>query len=205
MTTRARITPRGPYFWAGLLLGSYGLVGGLALSGAVNTTAALLLMVAPAGLLIPLFKSATRTVDEGGTACLARGQAQKRYVKRVMIFTSLYLLALAGMTFAEKEFVLAEPVRAVLAILPGLAIIGVFWSIGRLIVEEQDEFLRMLTIRQSLWATGFAMSAASVWGFLESADIVVHLDAYWWAVAWFFGLFVGAVANRIQYGVWGAA
>ena len=40
---------------------------------------------------------------------------------------------------------------------------------------------------------------------LEAADLVMHVDAYWWPVAWFLGLFIGAVANRIEYGTWGAA
>ena len=62
----------------------------------------------------------------------------------------------------------------------------------------------MLVVRQSLIATGLALSAATVWGFLESADVAPHLDAYWVAVAWFLGLFVGGLSNRIEYGSWGA-
>ena len=38
--------------------------------------------------------------------------------------------------------------------MPGLAICGVFWAIGRLIVDEKDEFIRMLIVRQTLIATG---------------------------------------------------
>ena len=195
---------RGPFFWAGLILGAYGAIGGLALSDAIDSTTALLLMIAPTALAIPMFKAASRRVEAGGAACVGKGQAQKRYVKRVLLFTSLYLLSFAVMTFVEASGTQPTALRAVLAVLPGLAIIGVFWAVGRLIVEEQDEFLRMLTIRQSLIATGVALSAASVWGFLEAADLVPHLDAYWVAVAWFVGLFVGAVVNRIEYGTWGA-
>nr|WP_137677159.1 hypothetical protein [Parerythrobacter lutipelagi] len=196
---------RSPFFYAGLILFAYAIIIALASTDAINSVTALILMVAPLGLVWPMMKAATRRIDSGGPGCFAKGEAQKRYMKRVAISTSLYLIALAAMTFGEKQYELTEPVRVVLATLPGLAIVGVFWAVGRLIIEEQDEFIRMLVIRQALIATGFAMSAASVWGFLETADIVVHLDAYWWAVVWFFGLFVGAVMNRIQYGTWGAA
>jgi hypothetical protein len=71
-------------------------------------------------------------------------------------------------------------------------------------LEEQDEFMRMLIIRQSLIASALALSCASIWGFLEAADLVMHIDAYWFAIVWFFGLAVGSVFNRIQFGTWGA-
>lgn len=194
---------RSPFFYAGMMLASYGCIAALAMTGAIEGKAVLLLlMIAPMGLMIPMMKAANRRVDDG--PCGGKGAAQKRYIKRVMLFTSLYLIVLALFVSVEANGNVPEALRVVLGVLPGLAIIGVFWAVGRLIIEEQDEFMRMLVIRQSLVATGFALSLASVWGFLESADIVIHLDAYWWAVAWFFGLFVGAVWNRVEYGTWGA-
>lgn len=206
MTREHSSDPKGrsPFFYGGMMLAAYGVIIALASTDAINSATALILMVAPLGLVIPMMKAATRRIDASDTACMGKGAAQKRYIKRVALFTSLYLIALALMTFVDKTYDPIEAVRVILATLPGLAIIGVFWAIGRLIVEEQDEFMRMLIIRQSLVATGFALSAASVWGFLETANIVIHLDAYWWAVAWFFGLFLGAIWNRIEYGTWGA-
>lgn len=193
---------RSPWFWAGLMLGAYGLVGGLALSGAIEGPAIIILMVLPFGLVFPMIQAANRRAD--GLSCIGKGEAQRRYIKRVAVSTSLYLASFALMTFTNASGDPPFALRAFLAVLPGLAIIGIFWAIGRLIIEEQDEFMRMLIIRQSLVATGFALSAASIWGFLEAADVVPHLDAYWVAVAWFGGLGIGAVINRIQYGTWGA-
>lgn len=195
-------TGRGPWFWAGLMLGAYGAIAGLALSGAIERTVILILMIAPLGLTIPIMKAANRRAN--GTACGVKGSAQRRYIKRVAVSTSFYLAAFALMTFTIAGGDPPWELRAFLAVLPGLAIIGIFWAIARLIIEEQDEFMRMLIVRQSLVATGFALSAASIWGFLEAADVVPHLDAYWVAVAWFFGLGLGAIMNRIQYGTWGA-
>jgi hypothetical protein len=88
----------------------------------------------------------------------------------------------------------------VLAILPGLSVAGIFWAVGKLLVEETDEYLRMLLVRQTLVATAFALSLATVWGFLENFDLVPHVDAYYIAILWFAGLGVGALYNRITLG-----
>ena len=61
----------------------------------------------------------------------------------------------------------------------------------------------MLVVRQALIATAIALSLASTWGFLESFELVGHVHAYWWPIAWFFGLGVGAIANKIQHGAAG--
>lgn len=86
----------------------------------------------------------------------------------------------------------------VLALLPGLSIAGVFWAIGRLLVEERDEYLRMLMVRQSLVATGFTLSVVTMWGFLENFDLVPHVDAFYIAVLWFGGLALGSCVNAFM-------
>lgn len=196
---------RGPLFWGGLMLLSFALVAVLGISGAIEGGALYVLVIAPFLLVFPMIGAANRRSDAGAGGCMGKGEAQRRYKKRLAVFSFLYLVVLGVMTFVLTGEDPHPAVRTFLALLPGLAVIGVFWSIGRLMVEEEDEFLRMLIIRQSVIATGLALSAATVWGFLESAEVVAHLDAYWWAVAWFFGLGVGAAANRLQYGAWGAA
>ncbi len=201
-TLKAPQSGRGPMVYVGIMFAAIGTVIALAATGAINGPTALVLMIAPLWLIIPAIKAANRKAN---ASCGGKGVANRRYLRRIAMFTSFYLATLALMTFVSKSYDPSLELRTLLAILPGLAIAGMFWAIGRLIIEQTDEFIRMLTIRQSLWATGFALSAASVWGFLEQADIVIHVDAYWWAVWWFFGLGVGAIANRIQYGTWGAA
>lgn len=202
--TRPGVLGRGPLFWGGLMLASYLLVAALGVTGAVDGPTLYLLVIAPFSLVIPTITAANRRSEARAAGCAGKGEAQRRYMKRVAVFTFLYMVVLGIMTFTLKQGDVHPALRTFLALLPGLAIIGIFWSIGRLIVEEKDEFLRMLVIRQSLIATGFAMCAASVWGFLEVAEVVPHLDAYLWAVAWFFGLGIGAVANRLRYETWGA-
>ena len=203
-TGKGRSTGHHPWFWGGLMLLAMGGIAVLAITDAIEGPALLILMVlVPGGLMIPTFRAATRMVDDGD--CHAtKGVAQRRYLRRIAIFTSAYLIAMAGMVWASNEEGVSQGLRALLAIPPALGVIGVFWAIGRLMVEEQDEFIRMLVIRQSLIATGLSLSAAALWGFLETAQVVPHLDAFWWPVLWFVGLAIGAVSNRIQYGAWGA-
>lgn len=129
--------------------------------------------------------------------------AQRRYIQRTLLFSGLYVLSLFVAVFLHSRDMMEGPLAYPLAVLPGLCIAGVFLAIGRLIVEEQDEFIRMLIIRQSLIATGFALSISTVYGFLNSFELAPHIDAYWTTILWFAGLGVGAVANKLQYGAWG--
>ena len=197
---------RGPIFWLAMTFATTATIAGLALTNAIdNKAAVMILMLVPIASMVALFRSMLNNNAAKEGNCVNKGQAQRRYIKRVAMCTSLYLATFAAMTFMDELFEVPQAVRFIIASLPGFAVIGIFWAIGRLIVEETDEFIRMLTIRQTLVASALSLSAASIWGFLEAADLVMHVDAYWWPVAWFLGLFVGAVANRIEYGTWGAA
>ncbi|MGB3471724.1 MAG: hypothetical protein WBA51_12960 [Erythrobacter sp.] len=184
---------------------STALVLTLAFTEAVENRAALMLLTAiPCALAMMMLRAGYKSADGPSDGCAPGGEAQKRYIKRTAISTSLYLIAFAVLMLAEREWDVSQRVLMVLSVLPGLGIVGVFWAIARLIVEETDEFMRMLVVRQALIASGFALSLASVWGFMESADVVPHIDAYYWAVAFFIGLIIGAVVNRIEHGTWGA-
>jgi len=195
---------RGPMFWIGLTFGTTGAVIGLLLSGAIEGKGvAFTLLIVPIACMFAAFLAMLNKNEAGEGDCINKGEAQRIYIKRVAFFTSLYLASFAALTFIEKLGDLPYAVRIAMGVLPGLAMTGFFWSIGRLIVEEADEFMRMLLIRQTLVASALAMSAASVWGMLESAELVPHVDAYWYAIIWFAGLALGSVINRITYGTWG--
>ena len=131
---------------------------------------------------------------------MIKSVAHRRYLVRMALFMGSYLLILFGVATRFHNGGVGTAEAYILGILPALPIIGVFWSIGRLLVEESDEFLRMLMIRQTLWASGFALSIATVWGFLESFDMVGHVEAFYVAVLWFGGLGLGALANRLTFG-----
>ena len=119
---------------------------------------------------------------------------------RVVWLSLLYALFLVGAVYGFKNHLLSGITAYVAAILPALPIIGMFAAIGRYLVDEQDEYVRMLMVRQTLWASGFALSVATVWGFLENFDLVGHVESYYIAVLWFGGLGLGACINRLTLG-----
>ena len=129
---------------------------------------------------------------------MSRGQALRRYNRSVIILSIFYVALLFTAEAAIGRYGLAGPIAYLVAILPALPIIGIFAVIGRYLVEESDEYLRMLTVRQTLVASGFALTIATAWGFLESFDLAGHFDAYWVAVIWFLGLGVGSCVNKIM-------
>jgi len=127
---------------------------------------------------------------------VARQRAYKRYNRTVIVLSLVYVALLFAAHAAIGRGHLAGALAYVVAVLPALPIIGIFAAIGRYLVEETDEYIRFLTVRQTLIACGLALSFATAWGFLESFDLVPHFDAYWIAVIWFAGLGLGACINK---------
>lgn len=168
-------------------------------SGIKDPLIANLLMASPMVFIIKAGLNAMANAGKHGQV----GSPMRNYLKRMLIFTVAYVGSLFGAVMLIEDGAAITPLSVAIAIVPGLAVVGYFWTIGRFIVEVKDEFIRMLIIRQSLIATGISLSAASVWGFLENFDQVPHLDAYWWPIAWFFGWGIGAIANKITYGTAG--
>ena len=131
---------------------------------------------------------------------MSSSPAIKRYNQRVLGLSALYAGLLIGAGYLFRQHDVTGPAAYVVAVLPALPIVGIFVAIGRYLHEESDEYLRMLMIRQTLWASGFALSLATIWGFLESFDLVGHIESYYVAVLWFGGLGLGACANRLTVG-----
>lgn len=130
----------------------------------------------------------------------SKSQAGKRYNRRVIILSIAYAVLLFAAVYGFKHDLLSGAPAYAAAVLPALPIIGVFAAIGLYLIEEQDEYVRMLMVRQTLWASGFALSLATVWGFLESFELVGHIESYYVAILWFGGLGLGACANRLTIG-----
>ena len=134
-----------------------------------------------------------------------RSPATRRYLIRVAVLMTLYLISL----FAAVRLFRADAVHGIaayaLAILPALPIIGVFWAVMRLLVEETDEFIRLLHVRQSLIATGFCLTIVTIWEFLQNFDLVPPGNGgFGAAMFWFIGLGVGAVYNKLTIGTTGS-
>ena len=114
-----------------------------------------------------------------------------------MVLSLIYVALLFAAETLIRRGHLTGPLAYVVAVLPALPIIGIFAAIGRYLVEETDEYIRFLTVRQTLIACGLALSFATAWGFLESFGLAPHFDTYWIAVIWFAGLGLGACINKL--------
>ena len=73
--------------------------------------------------------------------------ATRRYNIRVIGLSLLYGVFLLPAVYAFKHHLVSGVFAWIAAILPALPIIGVFAAIGLYLVEEKDEYQRMLTVR----------------------------------------------------------
>jgi hypothetical protein len=128
---------------------------------------------------------------------------RRRYLERLGTAMAIYVLSLFAAKYLISRNLVGGPVVWILGLIPGLAVVGGFYAIAMLIIEQKDEFIRMLIVRQTLIGTAVALSLSTVWGFLENFGLVAHVDAYWIAIIWFLGFGLGGFVNRITHGAWG--
>ena len=127
----------------------------------------------------------------------------RRYMARITIAMTIYIMGLFAANYLIDNELVSGPLAWTVALIPGLAIASVFFTVGMLILEQKDEFIRMLLIRQNLIATTLVMSIVVIWGFLEGFGLVEHVAGYGIVMLWAFGMLIGAVSNRLTHGSWG--
>jgi hypothetical protein len=133
-----------------------------------------------------------------------KSPAIRRYLIRLAVLMTIYFIALFVAVRLFKSGGVSGPLAWPLAIAPALPIIGVFWAVMRLLVEEPDEFIRLLHVRQSLVATGFCLTVMTIWEFLQNFELVPPGNGgFGAAFFWFVGLGFGAVYNKITLGTSG--
>jgi len=128
---------------------------------------------------------------------LGMNAAQRRYNGRVILAALAYGVLLIGEQYTLRHGHVSAAAGYALAILPSLPIIAIFVLMGRYLVEEQDEYLRMRVIRQMLWATALTLTGTTLWGFLEDAGLP-HLPMFYVSVIWFCGLGVGGCIMNLR-------
>ena len=132
---------------------------------------------------------------------MSQSPAVRRYLVRLFVLMTIYLVVLFAAVWTFRHGpplgLLAWP----LAIAPALPIVGVFWAVMRLLVEEKDEYLRMLFVRQALIATAFCLTVTTIWEFLQNFDLVpAGNGGFGAAFFWFVGVGIGGIANKLTFG-----
>ena len=121
--------------------------------------------------------------------------ANRRYVVRTMAFMSGYVAINVAAIFGAFDDI-ASPVAAwALALSVSAPVVGQIWATLSL-MRESDEFVRAVTAKQFILASGLAMAIASVWGFGESYADAYHIPA--WIIYPLFWLCFGLVAPFVR-------
>lgn len=134
-----------------------------------------------------------------------RNPAYKRYIRRMAVLSIVYICAVVLASSLIPDDAPPAPLNIAIALIPGIAVLGVIWAMGRLLSELDDEYLRMLEVRKFIVATGLALAVASVWGLLELMTTVPRLPVFYIFPLWCLGLAVGSLVNKLTLGDAGCA
>lgn len=128
---------------------------------------------------------------------MSHSPAIRRYLGRLSGFMLVYFVLIFATGYVFRHMPPQKPLAFVVAALPALPILGVFWTIFRLLVEETDEYLRMLFVKQALFATAFCLTIMTVWEFLQNYDVVpAGHGGFGAAFFWFVGLGLGGAWHQ---------
>ena len=181
--------PARPGMWAGLMLGSAGIIFGLKATGAIDPTTAYILAIVPMALMFATFRAASGA--RAATSSCTANRASARYLTGIMTTSVAYVLGLGLAMWVFRNLDPSTGVTWLLAMLPILPILAMIYVMGRYIVEEQDEYLRHRAIMASLVGLGFVLAIGSFWGFLETFELVPHVPGWWAVPIWAMGMGLG--------------
>ena len=79
-----------------------------------------------------------------------KSPAIRSYLLRLIVLMTIYMITLFTAVTMFNTGAVSGIAAYALAIAPALPIIGVFWAVMRLLIEEPDEFIKLLHVRQCL-------------------------------------------------------
>jgi hypothetical protein len=128
-----------------------------------------------------------------------RSPAMRNYLRRLAGFMMVYVVLIFAVGFTFRTNPPTGALAWIVAVLPALPILGVFWTIFRLLAEETDEYMRMMFVRQALFATAFCLSVMTVWEFLQNYEVLpAGNGGFGAAFLWFVGLGIGGIWNALS-------
>jgi hypothetical protein len=111
--------------------------------------------------------------------CLPNNQASKRYNKRYLIATPLYVVLLFLAVYILRHDHPSRPLAIVIAVLPTIPLVAMIAIAGLYLKEETDEFQRSIFQQSLLWSIGLVLVITSIWGLLEMIADAPHLPIFY--------------------------
>ena len=183
-----------PFFWAGIFaLCMTGIAAG-EISGVIQFPWNLPLMALASLTLFPMAKSANVIAAAAGV----QSAAARAYNRRMMIWSFAYVIALGVSITVKNQMEPTGPLLWVIAVLPSLPVLYLFWAVARYFVEETDEYLRQRQMEANIFAMGFLLSVATIWGFLEMFGVAPHVPGWAAVPVWAIGLGIGPVWRKVR-------
>jgi hypothetical protein len=176
---------------AAYLVATFGS-GALLKTGIVPGWPGIALFLASFLLLFPLVRAAERAQ----AACGFASKAMRAYNRRVLVAGITYVVVLFGGMGVARYYDPPTFARVILAIAAALPVLFIIRAMALLLREETDEYLRMRLVEQSLIATGFLLTVATLYGFLNAFDLAPPIDAWAAVPLWAVGLAVGRLFRK---------
>lgn len=120
---------------------------------------------------------------------MSTNSARRRYQLRFWPIMAAYVAAVLSVTWLFNNQPPEGPIKFVIASLPALPILGIFFVMARYLIEETDEFLRLRQTIALLVGIGLTLSFCAIWGFLEIYKLVPTIGLF--NVVWGYFLTMG--------------
>ena len=126
----------------------------------------------------------------GMAICGMSTPASKRYQRRVIVTTTLYVVVLVSAMFLVRHTHPHGWLLYGIAVLPALPLLGTLGALGVYLTEEKDEYARLVTMRSLLAGTATLLAVLVVNDFLRTISGAGALPPFWDWVIFFlsFGL-----------------
>ncbi len=104
--------------------------------------------------------------------------AHRKYVIRTLAFMIPYMALCISMMVSDAfDDVIGTSSAWLLAVAVSAPVIGQIWATLSL-MRDSDEFVRAVTAKQFIVASGLAMAVATFWGFGETFAEAPHIPAW---------------------------
>jgi hypothetical protein len=100
--------------------------------------------------------------------CIPKGAAMKAYLRGIAWTMTAYVVAIFGVVRFVSRHHPKGFLAYAMAVLPAIPIVVMLAVVGIYLRDEKDEFLRWLTVKALLWATGVTLAVTTTIGFLET-------------------------------------